>query len=71
MGGGHTLTASNAHPETSAAGRRTTSVSEGSKNLDALLNKGGISHKFTFSPRRSYLGELAIYLNGVAPMLFK
>ena len=44
---------------------------EGSKNLDALLTKVGINHKFTFSPGGHTWANWRIYLNEWAPMLFK
>ena len=102
MGGGHTLTASNAHPEMFSyvgvfsmgtrdditdklqalkkagikyyyvgCGQADNICVEGSKNLDALLTKVGINHKFTFSPGGHTWANWRIYLNEWAPMLFK
>jgi enterochelin esterase-like enzyme len=44
---------------------------EGSKNLDALLTKVGINHKFTLSSGGHTWANWRIYLNEYAPMLFK
>jgi enterochelin esterase-like enzyme len=44
---------------------------EGSKNLDALLTKVGINHKFTFGPGGHTWSNWRIYLNEWAPLLFK
>jgi enterochelin esterase family protein len=102
MGGGHTLTASNAHPEMFSyvgvfsmgtrdditdklqalkkagikyyyvgCGQADTICVEGSKNLDTLLTKVGINHKFTFSTGGHTWANWRIYLNEWAPMLFK
>ncbi len=102
MGGGHTLTASNAHPEVFSyvgvlsmgtreditdklqalkkagvkyyyigCGQADNICVEGSKNLDALLTKVGINHKFTFSSGGHTWANWRIYLNEYAPMLFK
>jgi len=102
MGGGHTLTASNAHPEMFSyvgvfsmgtrdditdklqalkkagikyyyvgCGQADNICIDGSKNLDALLTKVGIDHKFTFSPGGHTWANWRIYLNEWAPMLFK
>ena len=102
MGGGHTLTASNAHPETFSyigvlsmgtreditdklqaikkagvkfyyvgCGQADGICVEGSKNLDALLTKVGINHKFTFSSGGHTWANWRIYLNEYAPMMFK
>ncbi|MEO8596708.1 MAG: alpha/beta hydrolase-fold protein [Candidatus Solibacter sp.] len=102
MGGAHTLTASNAHPEMFSyvgvfsmgtrdditdklqalkkagikyyyvgCGQADTICVEGSKNLDALLTKVGVNHKFTFSTGGHTWANWRIYLNEWAPMLFK
>jgi enterochelin esterase family protein len=102
MGGAHTLTASNAHPEVFSyvgvfsmgtrdditdklqalkkagvksyyvgCGQADNICIEGSRNLDALLTKVGINHKFTFSPGGHTWANWRIYLNEWAPMLFK
>jgi enterochelin esterase-like enzyme len=102
MGGGHTLTASNAHPEMFSyvgvfsmgtrdditdklqglkkagikfyyvgCGQTDNICIEGSKNLDALLTKVGINHKFTFSTGGHTWANWRIYLNEWAPLLFK
>jgi S-formylglutathione hydrolase FrmB len=44
---------------------------EGSKNLDTLLTKVGINHKFTFSPGGHTWANWRIYLNEWTPMLFR
>jgi enterochelin esterase family protein len=44
---------------------------EGSKNLDALLTKVGINHKFTFNSGGHTWANWRIYLNEYAPMLFQ
>lgn len=102
MGGAHTLTASNAHPEMFSyvgvfsmgtrdditdklqglkkagvkfyyvgCGEADNICVEGSKNLDALLTKVGINHKFTLSSGGHTWSNWRIYLNEWAPMLFK
>jgi enterochelin esterase-like enzyme len=52
-------------------GQADTICVEGSKNLDALLTKVGIEHKFTFSSGGHTWANWRIYLNEWAPMLFK
>jgi enterochelin esterase family protein len=102
MGGAHTLTASNAHPEMFSyvgvfsmgtrdditdklqglkkagvkfyyvgCGEADNICVEGSKNLDTLLTKVGINHKFTLSSGGHTWSNWRIYLNEWAPMLFK
>ncbi len=102
MGGAHTLTACNAHPEMFSyvgvfsmgtrdditdklqalkkaglkyyyvgCGQADNICVEGSKNLDTLLTKVGINHKFTFSTGGHTWANWRIYLNEWAPMLFK
>jgi len=102
MGGAHTLTASNAHPEMFSyvgvfsmgtredvtdklqalkkagvkfyyvgCGQADNICVEGSKNLDTLLTKVGINHKFTFSTGGHTWANWRIYLSEWAPMLFK
>jgi enterochelin esterase family protein len=102
MGGGHTLTVTNAHPETFSyigvfsmgtrdditdklqaikkagvknyyvgCGKADSICVEGSKNLDALLIKVGIQHTTTFSEGGHSWNNWRIYLNELAPMLFK
>ena len=102
MGGGHTLTATNTHPEVFSyvgvlsmgtrdditdklqalkkagvkfyyigCGQADNICVEGSKNLDALLTKVGINHKFTFSSGGHTWANWRIYLNEYAPLLFK
>jgi enterochelin esterase-like enzyme len=102
MGGAHTLTASNAHPEMFSyvgvfsmgtrdditdklqglkkagvkfyyigCGEADNICVEGSKNLDSLLTKVGINHKFTLSSGGHTWSNWRIYLNEWAPMLFK
>jgi enterochelin esterase family protein len=102
MGGAHTLTASNAHPEMFSyvgvfsmgtreditdklqalkkagvkfyyvgCGQADNICVEGSKNLDALLTKVGITHKMNFTPGGHTWANWRIYLNDWTPMLFK
>jgi enterochelin esterase-like enzyme len=102
MGGGHTLAATNAHPETFnyigvfsmgtrdditdklqaikkaglkyyyvGCGQADQICVEGSKNLDALLTKVGIEHKFTFNEGGHTWANWRIYLSELAPKLFQ
>jgi enterochelin esterase-like enzyme len=102
MGGAHTLTATNTHPEVFSyvgvlsmgtrdditdklealkkagvkfyyvgCGEADNICVEGSKNLDSLLAKVGINHKTTFSPGGHTWANWRIYLNELAPTLFK